>query len=100
MNQHESSFRTAGSERLAGMLRDARHYTLALFDTLEEAGYADAVRVPRLNIINPPLWELGHTAWFAEWFVLRNATSSHPAGAQTPGLLARGDDWFDSNRSE
>jgi len=79
------------------MLRDARHYTLALFDTLASAGYADAARVPRLPIINPPLWELGHTAWFAEWFVLRAATSSRPGDADGHSLLARGDDWFDSS---
>jgi iron(II)-dependent oxidoreductase len=79
------------------MLRDARHYTLALFDTLSDAGYADAARVPRLSTVNPPLWELGHTAWFAEWFVLRNAASSRPGDADGHSLLARGDDWFDSN---
>jgi ergothioneine biosynthesis protein EgtB len=79
------------------MLRDARHYTLALFDTLAQAGYADAARVPRLPSINPPLWELGHTAWFAEWFVLRAASSSRPGDAEGHSLLARGDDWFDSN---
>ena len=79
------------------MLRDARHYTLALFAALAEAGYADAARVPRLPIINPPLWELGHTAWFAEWFVLRAASSSRPGDAFGHSLLARGDDWFDSN---
>jgi ergothioneine biosynthesis protein EgtB len=79
------------------MLRDARHYTLALFDVLAGAGYADAARVPRLPIINPPLWELGHTAWFAEWFVLRNAASSRPGDADGLSLLARGDDWFDSS---
>jgi ergothioneine biosynthesis protein EgtB len=79
------------------MLRDARHYTLALSDTLFDAGYADAARVPRLSTVNPPLWELGHTAWFAEWFVLRNASSSRPGDADGHSLLARGDDWFDSN---
>ena len=97
MDQLETSFRHAGPERLAAMLRDARHYTLALFDTLAQAGYADAARVPRLSIINPPLWELGHTAWFAEWFVLRAASSSRPGAAEGHSLLARGDDWFDSN---
>jgi iron(II)-dependent oxidoreductase len=66
-------------------LRDARHYTLALFDTLADAGYADAARVPRLPIINPPLWELGHTAWFAEWFVLRAPPA---AGRATPTATA------------
>ena len=74
----------------------ARDYTLALFDALAAHGYDRAVNVPRIKTVNPPLWELGHTAWFAEWFVLREATSSHPAGALRTGLLARGDDWFDS----
>ncbi len=75
---------------------DARDYTLGLFDALAAHGYDVAVNVPRIRTLNPPLWELGHTAWFAEWFVLRDATSSHPAGVQRTGLLARGDDWFDS----
>jgi ergothioneine biosynthesis protein EgtB len=97
MDQHDPSFRHAGPDRLASMLRDARHYTLALFDTLADAGYADSARVPRLGIINPPLWELGHTAWFAEWFVLRRAASSRPGDADGHSLLARGDDWFDSS---
>jgi hypothetical protein len=42
------------------------------------------------------LWELGHTAWFAEWFILREAASSHPADANGNCLLTKGDDWFDS----
>lgn len=97
MNQNPVSFRHADPDQLAAALSDARHYTLALFDSLAAAGYDQPHQVPRLPIVNPPLWELGHTAWFAEWFVLREATSSHPADAQRPGLLARGDDWFDSN---
>ncbi|MFA9218289.1 MAG: selenoneine synthase SenA, partial [Sphingomonadaceae bacterium] len=56
-----------------------------------------AQRVPPLRTVNPPLWELGHTAWFAEWFILREASSSHPADAQYHSLLTHGDDWFDSN---
>ena len=92
-----ASFRHAAPDQLAAALSDARHYTLTLFDSLAAAGYDQAQRVPRLSILNPPLWELGHIAWFAEWFVLREAISSHPADAQAPGLLARGDDWFDSN---
>ncbi|QJE03616.1 ergothioneine biosynthesis protein EgtB [Massilia forsythiae] len=80
----------------AGM-RAARHYTLALFDALAAAGYDAPERVPRLPIVNPPLWELGHVAWFGEWFVLREASGSHPGEALGNSLLARGDDWFDSN---
>jgi ergothioneine biosynthesis protein EgtB len=44
------------------------------------------------------LWELGHIAWFAEWYILRDAQSSAPGAAQRPSLLAKADDWFDSNR--
>jgi iron(II)-dependent oxidoreductase len=92
----EPSFRHASPVQLASALAQARDYTLALFDALAAHGYDDAVNVPRIRTLNPPLWELGHTAWFAEWFVLREATSSHPTGARRTGLLARGDDWFDS----
>jgi iron(II)-dependent oxidoreductase len=92
----EPSFRHASPVQLASALVQARDYTLALFDALAAHGYDDAVNVPRIRTLNPPLWELGHTAWFAEWFVLREATSSHPTGARRTGLLARGDDWFDS----
>ena len=91
-----ASFRTAGPKELAAALQDARHYTLALFELLAGAGYDEAHRVPRLSTVNPPLWELGHTAWFAEWFVLRAATGSQPGEAEGHSLLARGDDWFDS----
>jgi iron(II)-dependent oxidoreductase len=92
----DTSFRHASAGQLASALVDARDYTLALFDALAAHGYDDAANVPRIKTVNPPLWELGHTAWFAEWFVLREATSSHPTGARRTGLLARGDDWFDS----
>jgi ergothioneine biosynthesis protein EgtB len=83
--------------QLAAALADARDYTLSQFEQLEAAGFADPQRVPRIATLNPPLWELGHTAWFAEWYILREADSSHPAAARRPSLLALGDDWFDSN---
>jgi ergothioneine biosynthesis protein EgtB len=52
--------------------------------------------VPLLRTINPPSWELGHIAWFAEWFILREATSSHRLDALRGSLLTCGDDLFDS----
>ena len=93
-----ASFRHARPQQLAEALQDARHYTLALFDGFAAAGYDSLARVPHLATINPPLWELGHTAWFAEWFILREAASSDPAAARRASLLTRGDDWFDSAR--
>lgn len=81
---------------MAQALRHARDYTLSLFDCFAAAGMDVSSRVPQLRIINPPLWELGHIAWFAEWFILREAASSHPADAVGNCLLSKGDDWFDS----
>ena len=92
-----ASFRNAGGRELAEALQAARNYTLSLFDILAAAGLDQASRVPQLATINPPLWELGHVAWFAEWFILREAPSSHPADALYHCLLTRGDDLFDSN---
>lgn len=97
MNMIKPSFRNASPQELAEALQDARHYTLALFDRFLAAGMDDPASVPFLPIVNPPLWELGHVAWFAEWFVLREAQSSNPTSALRHSLLTKGDDWFDSN---
>ena len=91
------SFRTATSNELAGALQDARAYTLDLFECYASEGLDVTSRVPVLPHINPPLWELGHIAWFAEWYILREAQSSDPAAAQRGSLLTKGDDWFDPN---
>jgi iron(II)-dependent oxidoreductase len=93
----KDSFRTATPAELAQELQDARDYTLGLFDSFAAAGYDAPARVPQMAIINPPLWELGHIAWFAEWFILREAESSRPGSARRGSLLTMGDDWFDSN---
>ena len=92
-----ASFRHARPQQLAEALQGARNYTLSVFDCLSAVGYDALARVPRVATINPPLWELGHSAWFMEWFVLRCARSSHPADADGNCLLTLGDDWFDSN---
>lgn len=91
------SFRTAAPHELAGALQDARDHTLTLFNCYADAGLDAASRIPVLPYINPPLWELGHIAWFAEWFILREAHSSEPAAAHRTSMLTKGDDWFDPN---
>lgn len=91
-----TDFRHMGPEALGAALQDARRRTLSLFDALAAAGYDDAARLPRLSIVNPPLWELGHAAWFAEWFVLRAATGTGLHEASGPSLLAGSDALFDS----
>ena len=48
---------------------------------------------PRLAIVNPPLWELGHLAWFQERWCLRQ----RPGSAELlPSLLADADRLYDS----
>ena len=89
-------FRHLKPQQLAEALQAARNHTVSLFDAYAAAGLDVLANVPRLPIINPPLWELGHIAWFAEWFILREAMSTHPSAAQRPSLLSKGDDWFDS----
>lgn len=91
------SFRTATPNEIAGALQDARAYTLDLFECYAAEGLDVAGRVPILPFINPPLWQLGHIAWFAEWIILREASSSEPSAAKRGSLLTRGDDWFDPN---
>lgn len=91
------SFRTATPNELAGALQDARHVTLELFDCYAAQGRDLARSVPVLPHFNPPLWELGHISWFAEWYILREAESSAPVAAQRHSLLTKGDDWFDPN---
>jgi iron(II)-dependent oxidoreductase len=49
-------------------LRDARARTLALVADLRD----DQLLGPRLAIINPFLWEIGHVGWFQENWVLRH----------------------------
>ncbi|HEY8606758.1 MAG TPA: selenoneine synthase SenA [Noviherbaspirillum sp.] len=87
------TFRTATRNELSDALREARDYTLALLASYAAAGRE--IRVPVLPWINPPMWELGHIAWFAEWYVLREAESSAPGDAARTSMLTKGDDWFD-----
>src|SRR5688572_16577495 len=70
-------------------LRDARARTLAHAAHLA----ASELLGPQLPIVNPPLWELGHIAWFQERWCLREQP-----GALRPSLLQDADSLFDSSR--
>jgi len=62
--------RHAGKAELAMALTASRQRTLALFDAYEGA-LGPGLRVPRTPELNPPLWELGHIGWFADWWLAR-----------------------------
>ncbi len=47
---------------------------------------------PKLAIVNPPLWEIGHVGWFQERWCLR----LQPSGALADSILAGADALYDS----
>ena len=53
--------------------------------------------------VNPPLWELGHLAWFQAWWTGRNRQRDRgidcdPDHERAPSALAQADAWYDSSR--
>ncbi|HLG71756.1 MAG TPA: selenoneine synthase SenA [Chloroflexota bacterium] len=57
------------------MLQDARERTLALVGDLSD----EQLMGPKLKIVNPPRWEMGHAAWFQEKWTLRHLRGLPPA---------------------
>ena len=47
---------------------------------------------PQIAIVNPPLWEIGHVAWFQEYWCLR----LKPDGTRTDSMLPNADKLYDS----
>jgi iron(II)-dependent oxidoreductase len=70
---------------LVHMLTEARDRTLDLLLDLDEEQWTG----PRLAIVNPPRWELGHVGWFHEYWGLRCLHGEE-------GLRADADDLWDS----
>jgi len=68
-------------------LREARRRTLAIYAHLDLA----RVEVPCIPVVNPPLWELSHIAWFQEHWCLR-----HSERGLGPSILEGSDALFDS----
>ena len=92
----------ADARRLAGAalaeaLRDARATTLARTLDQDDAAW----NVPQQAGVNLPAWELGHLAWFAEFWILRGPHRTGPDGfvaAARPPSIAGPDAIFDSAR--
>lgn len=70
---------------LTRWLRETRERTLAVLAGLD----ASQLLGPRLRIVNPPLWEFGHVAWFHERWAWRHLRGLSP-------LRADGDALYDS----
>ncbi|MEQ8193001.1 MAG: selenoneine synthase SenA [Rhodospirillales bacterium] len=76
---------TVSTSRLADLLRDARARTLELVSDLDDG----QLMGPKLETVNPLLWEIGHVAYFYEYFILRQLYGRAP-------ILANADELYDS----
>ncbi len=76
----------ASAAELGAQLREARLRTRRLTEDLASAELSG----PRLDIVNPVLWEIGHVAWFHEYWTLRHAAGRAP-------LIERADRLWDSS---
>lgn len=79
-------------------LKTLRTQTLGAFAQYQRAG---ALTVPLEENFNPPLWELGHLAWFQEYWIARNQQRSHGVQQDVghprlPSVIAAADSWYDS----
>jgi EgtB-related family protein len=90
--------RRVNIQTLSKALQELRGDTLNSFECYLNA---DKLTVPFKKGLNPPVWELGHIAWFQEFWIARNLQRSqgltcdlsHPRKAS---LLSEADVWFDS----
>ena len=76
---------TMNPQRLMGFMREFRARTLGLINDLDDRQMIG----PRMSIVNPPLWEIGHVAWFTEFWLLRHLKKHTP-------LLPNGDQLYNS----
>jgi ergothioneine biosynthesis protein EgtB len=84
-------------DALAAAMRESRTTTLGRVLDVADAAW----RVPQQRGINPVAWELGHLAWFAEFWILRGPHTLRPDGfvdAARPPRIAGADALFDSGR--
>src|SRR6266576_3968146 len=82
--EKESSGRDRGVSpaQLAQWVEDARQRTFELVEDLAD----DQLMGPRLAIVNPLLWEIGHQAWFQEKWILRHVRHEEPIRPEVDAL--------------
>jgi gamma-glutamyl hercynylcysteine S-oxide synthase len=72
---------------LAQALQNTRRNCLAVYANLSEADRA----FPKAQHLNLPIWEMGHIAWFQEWWCQR-----YPATGERGSILPDADRIYDS----
>ncbi len=81
-------FTDSSASELEQRLQAARERTLLLASDLS----GEQLLGPRLAIVNPPLWEIGHLAWFQEYWCLRYRAP----GDLAPSLVKDADALYNS----
>jgi len=81
-------------ELIASQAQDAHERTMNLIDGLS----AEQLKGPQLPIVNPLLWEIGHAAYFSEYWILRQHLKQAPFFANADSLydsmtIAHDDRW-------
>ena len=72
-------------ERLTAEMDESCLRASELFSTLDD----EQIWGPKLAVVNPARWELGHVAWFYELWILRNLYEAQP-------LIDRADELYNS----
>jgi gamma-glutamyl hercynylcysteine S-oxide synthase len=101
-----ASLRAAGKERLSLALIEARNHVLRWAAAFEAAGDRAALALPAdlapaiAAELDPPLWTLGHIAWFQEFWIARNVQrargeAADPGQPRLASILPEADRWYD-----
>ncbi|MEO8835567.1 MAG: SUMF1/EgtB/PvdO family nonheme iron enzyme [Caldimonas sp.] len=101
-----ASLRVAGKELLSLALIEARNHTLRWAAAFEAADGGRALALPGTlaptlaKELDPPLWSLGHLAWFQEYWLARNVQRARGAGADADAprlasIVPGADGWYD-----
>jgi len=99
------AIRMADPALLGRALCASRARTLQLFASYERVLGAASLTVPYSGEVNPPLWELGHVAWFQEYWVCRNrqlwrGIDADCEAPRSPSVRPDADRHYDSSRVE
>jgi formylglycine-generating enzyme required for sulfatase activity len=94
--------RQADAPSLATALQDARRRTLDLLEAYV-AALGPALTIPYSPQLNPPLWEVGHVAWFHDYWIARSrqrhlGLACDPDHVRPAGRMAGADALYNSSR--
>jgi ergothioneine biosynthesis protein EgtB len=102
-----ASLRRAGKELLSLALIDARNQTLRWATALAAAregrvlALAEDLAPAIAAELDPPLWTLGHIAWFQEYWIARNVQRARgeradPTHPRLTSIVPEADAWYDA----